>query len=136
MRIFPSWKRIRARFHRALLKASYKAQSTSPFRQGDNVEVIRESKHSFTIAKLTLKVAERVMLRPCVEGGHQGVGLFATFALAHLVPAFVVIAPRVDARRKVELPSEGEERVELASGKQRPEHRATRNVVKRAEGIN
>ena len=60
--------------------------------------------------------------------------MLASFALDHLVRAPIVIAPRVDARRGVELPSEGEERVELASGKQRSEHRATRNVVKRADG--
>ena len=54
------------------------------------------------------------MLRQGVKGGHQGVALFAALALAHLMQAPVVIAPRVDARRRVELPSEGQERVELA----------------------
>ena len=80
-------------------------QGTSPFRQGDDVDVIEESE---------LQVADCVMLRQGVKGGHQGVALFAALALAHLMQPPVVIAPRVDARRRVELPSEGQERVELA----------------------
>ena len=92
--------------------------------------------YSLTIAKLPLQVADRIMLRQGVEGGHQGVAVFAALALAHLMRAPVVIAPRVDARRRIELPSEGKERVELASGKERSEHRATRDMVKRADSIN
>ena len=75
------------------------------------------------------------MLRQGVKGGHEGVALFAALALAHLMRAPVIVAPRVDARRRIELPSEGKERVELASGKERPEHGATRDMVKRADSI-
>ena len=110
-------------------------QGTSPFRQGDDVDVIEEGEHSLTITKLPLQVADRVMLRQGIKGGHQGVALFAALALAHLMRAPVIVAPRVDARRRIELPSEGKERVELASGKERPEHRATRDMVKRADSI-
>ena len=78
-------------------------QSTT-FRQGDDVDVIEESEHSFTITKLPLQVADRVMLRQGVKSGHQvGVALFATLALAHLMRAPVVIAPCVDARRRIDL---------------------------------
>ena len=72
-------------------------QGTSPFRQGDDVDVIEESEDSLTITKLPLRVADRVTLRQGIKGGHQGVALFPALALAHLMRALVVIAPRVDS---------------------------------------
>ena len=48
----------------------------------------------------------------------------------------VVVPPCVNARGGVELPSEGAEGVELASGVQGSKHRATCDMVERAYSIN
>ncbi|CAE7879031.1 unnamed protein product, partial [Symbiodinium sp. KB8] len=47
-------------------------QGTSPFRQGDDVDVIEESEHSLTITKVPLQVADRVMLRRSVKRRASG----------------------------------------------------------------